>query len=629
MASLAEYEAAVAASSPRAWWKLDDVSGNPVDSSGNSLNMTSSSITTYQEPGPFTGWDAIECVNSSGGSRAAVSTQVDNVTFECFLRVDAVGAANQFVFANQATNNGWAVLLSTDLKIQALVQGVAFQSKSPNALVAGEWYHIVVTRRSTVWKYFVNGLPDTTSAGTSTPNASPTVTSLFGSASFSGAMAQAAYYDTALSDATILAHYEAAAGPYGDLSKATWRVGTITVPSGASTVSVTGLKGNDGLGPKAVLFYGTNWLTEDTVVATSGLGMFRGMAGPRYSDAALIQNAAFITPPGNAHAIDNYGILALDTSGVGTNILYRATVSITSDGFNAAFDTGVSGGYKVVYVALMDAVDVGSFVGTTTQANLAFGFKAGASLHHGAWAGPSVTGNDRTQEWYGGGSYPGVSGWEAAWLDALCFPTSSSGQTYNEIAANQNPTVISATGMKFTGPFLTPSNLFMHPTGAGLTGMRFQGEAEDGGMIVAWDDPASTTGANTPASSNGGTVTVTGFSFEPGLLLGYTLGDLSSGGSTGGFGGAGFFVVTPDFQWAAILCGSVAPGAFQSFQRGFADHVKGSLSQIHAGTVELTTDGFVMTTVEDSVGASQTVWQAFGHPLKASWIPKLYRIGPR
>jgi hypothetical protein len=143
-------------------------------------------------------------------------------------------------------------------------------------------------------------------------------------------------------------------------------------------------------------------------------------------------------------------------------------------------------------------------------------------------------------------------------------------------------------------------------------------------MVAAWNDPDSATGFGNPAASAGGTTTISGLPFAPGLVIGYTLSDVPSGTqSTGGLGAAGFYVAMQGFQWCAVIDGSGTRGAFQSFQRGFCDTVSGT--DVHAGTIELTEDGFIMTTVEDDVGNHNTTWQAFGHPQLANWIPHIYR----
>ena len=58
-------------------------------------------------------------------------------------------------------------------------------------------------------------------------------------------------------------------------SYAQWKVGVITVPSSPGTVTVTGLGGR----PDAVIFFGTNWTTEDAAVTDTGTALFRGMDG--------------------------------------------------------------------------------------------------------------------------------------------------------------------------------------------------------------------------------------------------------------------------------------------------------------------------------------------------------------
>jgi hypothetical protein len=114
--------------------------------------------------------------------------------------------------------------------------------------------------------------------------------------------------------------------------------------------------------------------------------------------------------------------------------------------------------------------------------------------------------------------------------------------------------------------------------------------------------------------------------FAPGLVIGYSISDEPGGQSSGSARGAvGFSVVTRSFQWTALSDGASSRGAFQSFQRGFADVVNGT--NVHAGTIDLTSDGFVMTTEEDDVSPASWVWHAFGHPspTTSGWIPQSYR----
>ena len=412
-------------------------------------------------------------------------------------------------------------------------------------------------------------------------------------------------------------------------SYATWKVGTITVPSSTGSMSVSGLGGP----PVAVFFYGTNWTTEDTAVTTTGTALFRGMCAPQWdSPGTLVQNAATVSPAGDQSAIQDVAILCHSTAGNATNLYGASITSLDSDGFTLNWWQAAAGGYKVVYVALMDVVNYGAYRGLSNTISL--GWKAGACLLHGAFTNSSVPVDGRTnmtQEWYGGASYPGTNnlGWYAAGLTAFCFPTSNSQQYINEIM-NDRPHVRIATDGSFVGPFLSSQNVTGQPSGAGLTSFTFNTNlSTNPGVVVVWDDEDGQTGRLTPGAATGNTSTVSGLPFAPGLVIGYCISNEPPGQGTGGRGAIGFSVVTPDFQWTALIDGVSSRGSFQSFQRGVVDAVSGT--SVHAGTVALTTDGFVVTTEEDDISPAPWVWHAFGHPLRrVTWIPKLVRwmVGP-
>lgn len=407
-----------------------------------------------------------------------------------------------------------------------------------------------------------------------------------------------------------------------------WKAGTLNVPGSPGSVSVTGLGGQ----PSAVFFFGTNWTAEDSVELSAGTGMFRGHAAPKWDDpGTIVQSAATATPPGNQHAMQNVAILMHTTGGSGTN-LYGATFSsFDSDGFTVNFFTASGGGYKVVYVALMNAGNVGGYTGTGTT--LGLGWKAGASMLHGAWAGSVVGGNDRTQEFYGGGAYPGHShlDWRAAGQTVYSFPTSASSQ-FEIKAVSGRPDVRVTNSATFVGPFISAGVVKAYPDYLGdLTDFVLQSTASgtDGLSVVIWDDEDSMAGVLTPATAVSGTATVSGLDFEPGLVVGYCVSnEPQSTNSDGGAwrGAMGFTVATKDFQWSALVDGSPAQGAYQSFTNGFTDLVSGATSGVLAGTVELTEDGFVLTT-QVTTGTGQVwAWHAFGHPLvEIMWVPNFYR----
>lgn len=406
-------------------------------------------------------------------------------------------------------------------------------------------------------------------------------------------------------------------------SNATWKVGTITVPSSTGSMAITGLGGT----PAAVFFWGTNFLTEDTAVTTAHLGLFRGMAAPNYaSPGSILNSAASVIPAGDAHhsaasPTNPYCMNMLDTTGNLSFLYVSGVTSFDTDGFTLNWVTAASGGYKVVYAALMDVQNVGGFIGSYNN-TITLGWKAGASMLHGSFNGPDVGDNNATQEFYGSAAYPGTSssGWKGAGISAF-WRTELGGQGRIDIEAN-DPTIIITQGAHFTGAFLTPSNIQVYPSSS--TQLAVTGDASDGGMVVAWDDEDSMTGFMTTPDNATDTTTLTGLPFAPGMVTGYTISDEPTGGTTFLHGAVGFSVVTPDFQWCAIVDGVSSQGAYQSFSKGWADNVSGT--SVHAGTMDLTSDGFILTTVEDSLPIGQWVYHAFGHPEQFPvWIPQSYR----
>lgn len=216
MPGLANYVAAVMADTPRAFYKMQDTSGNPQDSSGNGLHIT----TTTGSPnyasglGPFTSWRCIGCGPSVGFSRAAVQTQTDNFTMEMWMDLNSISGNGKIPLGT--FGSGQAIGIDTDRKIFGSAFGVGVLADAAAALPsAGTWTHIVVLRRSGTWEYYLNGAVDTANAGTTAPSGTPTTTQIHNQSQITCNYAMVAIYNTALSSARIAAHYAAAGNGLG------------------------------------------------------------------------------------------------------------------------------------------------------------------------------------------------------------------------------------------------------------------------------------------------------------------------------------------------------------------------------------------------------------------------------
>ena len=414
-------------------------------------------------------------------------------------------------------------------------------------------------------------------------------------------------------DQSVYAELESAYATYNDLL------------AGESTYA--GMLAGEPVGtPQAVVFFGTNWTTWDSPVIGGGVGLFRGIAAPKWdAPSTIVQNAASVIPAGDAHI--NWSGAIYQTTPSATVLYAAGLTSFDSDGFTLNWFTAAAGGYKIVYVALLDVAHVGAIVGMFDGTTFNLGFKAGASLLHGAWAGPETLRDGTTQEYYGGASYPG--GNHLDWMGAgATLANNAANGAYINTLANGPPTSGVVTGMHggIAGTFIS-SNLLAHPTGSPAAGNTFlmSGDAADAGMVLVWDDEHNRCVSQTPAQAAAATSVRAGLPFAPSLLIGYTISDEPPGqAGTGGRGAIGMSVVAPGFQWCATADGHSAVGAFQSFERGFCDAVSGT--NVHAGSVVLTDDGFVLTTQQDTTTLAPVVWHAFGQPLVgAAWIPQIYR----
>jgi hypothetical protein len=210
------------------------------------------------------------------------------------------------------------------------------------------------------------------------------------------------------------------------------------VPGSTGSQAVTGLGGT----PKAMFFYGANWLTEDTAVTGAASAVFRGMSAEFVGSSSLARHASSVAPPGDAHSATNLACIhCLDSSG-GTGLRYAADItSFDADGFTINWGTVSSGGYKVVYIALMDVTNA-DLVGGAGNNTFTMGYKAGASLLQGTLDGWVTAEADRSKEFYGGAAYPGTSSpaWMGAGLTAFTFPTAAGGGQYNINIVNNAPT---------------------------------------------------------------------------------------------------------------------------------------------------------------------------------------------
>lgn len=398
-----------------------------------------------------------------------------------------------------------------------------------------------------------------------------------------------------------------------------WLARTITVPSTPGAVSIVDQDINNNV--SVCLTYGTNFLTEDALTTAAGTGLFRGIAAPSVSSPGnIFQMAGSLCPAGDAHRSDLCGVLQIDTLG-GAGILYRGTIDFDAHGITVNFDVVAAGGHKVVVLIGYGFVSAGELFSAAGTMDL--GFLAQSAVTNTAWGGPVAAGTDRTQEGFGGGSYDPASNlnWQGGWLAAYCFPTSVSAQFWLELMYQTLSTPLVSTGVDFIGPFL----LTGYSGGRPVAPTEFAYSTFNPYGAIIWDE-ISRIGMAAPSAVAGGVVAVP-VPFSPAALIGYSIGNHASQQGTGGIGACGFSVVTDDFQWCALVDGSVSGGraAFQSYAVGCCAAV--STTQKTTADVTLGELAFEMETVDNGLGSVSWMYHAFKGP-RGGWIPQVYRRVP-
>lgn len=205
------YEAAVLADSPRVFYKLQDASGNPADSSGNGYNISSVTGTLdYHQTGPAA--DAYS-IRFGAGEHAdyttgPVTTVTDNFTVECVVKAVTVSSSGRNLFDNGDTT-GWGIIIDTDRKFRSVINGTGQGVASANAVSTTSFSHLVVHRSAGQWRYYFNGSLDTDGAAGGTPTTPTGNVKIGAGAGLDAYFAYCAVYQSALNATQIGQHYAA------------------------------------------------------------------------------------------------------------------------------------------------------------------------------------------------------------------------------------------------------------------------------------------------------------------------------------------------------------------------------------------------------------------------------------
>jgi hypothetical protein len=285
------YDAAVMANTPLAYYRLSDVSGNALDSSGNARHFGwLGGEFTRNQPGLLVG-DANTCVDFLGtgylasgyGSLAYDAAWMNTIVgMDCLIRPD--GVTGVICARDDETNRSWLFGISgQQVYVTWWTPGAGpFTLTAPTVLSTGYIAHVGASLEGGVWKIYINGVLDASSAGGQTirTTTSPLTVGApgywHGNPKFDGKIDELALYSTAPTAAQINTRWVSSGSP-GPVTDA--RLGALMVQTavvlddiqvhlrvGAQVVQVAVRTPSAGIkvlssGAYVQVYYGGSWLT--------------------------------------------------------------------------------------------------------------------------------------------------------------------------------------------------------------------------------------------------------------------------------------------------------------------------------------------------------------------------------
>lgn len=333
------YGAAVVATSPDVYLRLDDASGPSVlDSSGNGAGGTVNGGVTYRLPGPVTGSSGTAArTDGTEGSGLAVGPYAGpaEYTEELWFSTTTTRGGKLIGFGSAATGRSTTVdrhvyiLTTGQLVFGTLTAGVKNTLQSPARYNDGVWHHLVATQGPAGKRLYV----DDALVGSNAQTATQVFDGYWrvggdvawnNTAYFAGTIDEVAVYNTALTAAQVDAHYHSS--PVGGLANL---LPTARFTSSASALTASFDASGSGDPDGAVASYA--WSFGD---GTTGAG-----ATPSHPYAAPGSYTVGLT------VTDNSGGTATTSATVtvaAPNTAPTAVFSSSATGLTAGFDASGS-----------------------------------------------------------------------------------------------------------------------------------------------------------------------------------------------------------------------------------------------------------------------------------------------
>jgi hypothetical protein len=217
------YQATVTATAGlTGYWRFGDASGSTAAATTGLVTGTYGAGTTLNQPGLLTG-DANRAVTFAGNAKVTFGDVFDFAarapfTLEAWVKPTTIDSTARRVFSTESTNgNDGYYLMQNSTRVQfARVVGGNYDTLNGPKLTANTTYHVVVTYDGTTTSLYYNGALVATSSSTrsmvSTTTPFTVGAKASGGGNWAGTIDEPAVYSSALSAATVQAHYRSGTG---------------------------------------------------------------------------------------------------------------------------------------------------------------------------------------------------------------------------------------------------------------------------------------------------------------------------------------------------------------------------------------------------------------------------------
>ncbi len=229
--AFADYQSVVLGDGPIAYWRLNETSGATAVNSGSTgmdNDLTYSGTYALGGTSPYSDLDAYASFTGAGNASNTNGqnlVQADNQSIEFWVCLTADSASRERLVSTADNLFSGSTASGVDIWATGTVSGgfhlgltfIGFVNKDFSTVFPGNtWTHVAVVQSSDTWRIYVNGVLDATTVARQLKIPAhglalgKNVHTALGNLWMTGALDEVAWYDHALTQSQIQAHYNAA-----------------------------------------------------------------------------------------------------------------------------------------------------------------------------------------------------------------------------------------------------------------------------------------------------------------------------------------------------------------------------------------------------------------------------------